>query len=286
MKILVTGATGTIGSQVAQALLEAGASVRVGLRDPAKGAGLEAQGAQVVRFDFEDQTTFDEAFAGVERVFLLTPFVEEFVLHVERAAKAAKSAGVQFIARMSALGADPQAEEGLSRQHGQAEEAIKATGVDWTVIRPTFFQDNVFNYQGGALAQGSFFGASNGGRTAYVSSRDVGEVAAKVLLDPAAHVGQTYTLTGPEAVSDEEIAAALTKTAARPIEYVDLPSEQLLQGQVSAGTPRWMAEHLIALEGVKAAGWAAESTTTVRDVLGRPAEPFDSFVERNANRVR
>jgi len=286
MKILVTGATGTIGSQVAAALLDAKASVRVGLRDPDKGAALRARGAEVVRFDFEDETTFEGAFDGVERVFLLTPFVEAFVPVVERAAKAAKAAGVKFIARMSALGADPDADEGLSKQHGQAESAVKATGVDWTVLRPTFFQDNVLNYQGAAVADGSFFGASGSGRTAYVSSRDVGEVAANVLLDPSAHAGQTYTLTGPVAVSDTEVAEALSKVAARDIHYVDLPSEQLLQGQLSAGTPRWMAEHLVALEGVKAAGWAAQPSPAVQDVLGRPAEPLAAFLERHASRLR
>ncbi len=286
MKILVTGATGTIGSQVATALLDANADVRVGLRDPSKGTALRAQGAEVVRFDFEDETTFGEAFAGVERVFLLTPFVEKFVPVVERVAKAARAAGTRFIARMSALGADPQADDGLSKQHGQAEAAVKATGVDWTVVRPTFFQDNVLNYQGAAVADGAFYGASRGGRTAYVSSKDIGEVVARVLLDPSAHAGQTYTLTGPAAVSDDEFAAALSKTAARPIRYVDLSSEQLLQGQLAAGTPAWMAEHLVALEGVKAAGWAAEATTAVQDVLGRPAEPIAAFLERYASRLR
>lgn len=286
MKILVTGATGTIGSQVAAALLDANAEVRVGLRDPSKGAALQARGAQVVRFDFEDEATFEGAFSGVERVFLLTPFVEEFVPAVERAAQAAKEAGVQFIARLSALGADAEATEGLARQHGQAEVAIKDAGMDWTVIRPTFFQDNVLTYQGAAVAEGSFYGASNGGQTAYVSSRDVAEVAAKVLLEPSSHAGKTYTVTGPQAVSDDELAAALSKTAGRPIAYVDLSGEQLLQGQLDAGTPRWMAEHLVALEGVKAAGWAAEATTTVQDVLGRPAEPIHAFTERYGSRLR
>lgn len=286
MKILVTGATGTIGSQVAASLLDADADVRVGLRSVEKGEALAARGAEVVHFDFEDPSTYARAFEGVDRVFLLSPFVEEFVAHVDEAAKAAKAAGVQFVTRMSALGADAGANEGLSQQHGRAEEAVKQSGVDWAVLRPTFFQDNVLNYQGGTVADGAFYGASNGGKTAYVSSRDVAEVAAKILLDPNPHTGQTYTLTGPTALSDDELASALTRAAARPINYVDLPSDQLLQGQLAAGTPQWMAEHLVALEGIKAAGWAEAASPDVEQVLGRPPEALGSFLERNAGRLQ
>ena len=286
MKMLITGATGTIGSQVAAALLDANADVRVGLRDPAKGAALQAKGAEVVRFDFEDASTYAAAFGGAERVFMLSPFIEAFVPLVERAAKAATAAGVKFIVRMSALGANPDADEGLSKQHGLAENAVKNAGADWTVLRPTFFQDNVLNYQAQPVAQGSFYGASGEGRTAYISSKDVGDVVARVLLEPTEHAGQTYVLTGPEAISDAEFAAALSKVAGREIRYVDLPGEQFLQGQLAAGIPRWMADHLVALEAVKAAGWAAETTTVVPDILGRPAEPLAAFLERNAARLR
>jgi uncharacterized protein YbjT (DUF2867 family) len=286
MTILITGATGTIGSQATKALLAAKASVRVGLRDPAKGAALAKAGAQVVRFDFEDASTYADAFADVERVFLLTPFIEHFVPHVQRAAEAAKAAGVKFIVRMSAFGADPDAADGLSKHHGQAEEAVKATGLQWTVLRPTFFQDNVLTYQSGAVAQGSVYGASHGGQVAYISSKDVGEVVAQVLLDPSAHVGETYELTGPAAVTDESVAAELSKAAGKPVAYVDLTGDQLMQGQLGAGTPHWMAEHLVALEGVKAAGWAAEVSDAVPSILGRPAESYASFVQRHAARLR
>lgn len=283
--ILITGATGTIGKQVAQSLLSKGANVRVGLRDPAKGAELAEAGATVVPFDFEKPETFAPAFEGVERVFLLSPFVENFVELVEQAARAATDAGVKFIARLSALGADPNSPEGLSGQHGRAEEAIKASGADWAVLRPTFFQDNVLNYQAPTLAQGSFYGASHAGKTSYVSSRDVAEVAAAILLTPQSHAGKTYTLTGPKALSDEELAGLLSRVSGRSIAYVDLPDAQLLQGQVDAGSPRWRAEHLVALEGVKAAGWAASTSPDVQAVLGRAPEGYADFLGRNQARI-
>lgn len=286
MKILVTGATGTIGSQVARSLLGRGVDVRVGLRDAAKGDALKAEGAEVVPLDFDEPSTLAGAFDGVDRLFLLTPFVETFLPQVEAAVAAAKTAGVKLVVRMSALGADPGADDGLSGQHGKAEELVKQSGIDWAVVRPTFFADNVLTYQGATVAQGSFYGASQGGKIAYVSSRDIGDAAAAILADPTGHTGQTYTLTGPQPVSDEELAQALTAVAGRDVSYVDLPGEQLLQGQVAAGAPQWMAEHLVTLEGVKAAGWAAATTEDLGKLLDRPPEAPREFLERNAARLR
>ena len=286
MKILITGATGTIGSQVARALLDRGADVVVGVRDPAKAAALADAGAQVLRLDYDDPSTLPTAFAGVDRVFLLTPFIETFLPQVEAAVAAAKDADVQFILRMSALGADPTSDDGLSGQHGKAEEIVKQSGIDWAVVRPTFFADNVLTYQGTSVAQGAFYGASHGGKVAYVSSRDIGEAAASILADPAEHAGHTYTLTGPAPVSDADVAAELSAIAGREIAYVDLPSEQLMQGQLDAGTPRWMAEHLVTLEGIKAAGWAASPTTDLPQLLGRAPEAPAAFLRRHAARLR
>ncbi len=286
MKILITGATGTIGSQVARALLQRGADVRVGLREPAKGSTLADAGAEVLRLDYDDPSTLPLAFAGVDRVFLLTPFVETFLPQVEAAVAAAKNAGVQFVLRMSALGADPTSDDGLSGQHGKAEELVKQSGIDWAVVRPTFFADNVLKYQGPSVAQGAFYGASHGGKVAYVSSRDIAEAAASILSSPAEHLGRTYTLTGPTAVGDDEIAATLSAISGRDVAYVDLSSEQLMQGQLDAGTPRWMAEHLVTLEGVKAAGWAASPSDDLPQLLGRAPEAPAAFLTRHAAQLR
>ena len=266
MKILVTGATGTIGSQVARALLD--------------------RGAEVVPLDFDEPATLAGAFDGIDRLFLLTPFVETFLPQVEAAVSAAKAAGAKVVVRLSALGADPNADDGLAGQHGKAEEIVKGSGLDWVVVRPTFFADNVLTYQGAQVAQGSFYGASHGGKVAYVSSRDIGEAVAAILAEPSRHVGQTYTLTGPTAVSDDEVAQLLTAIADRKIAYVDLSGEQLLQGQIDAGAPRWMAEHLVALEGVKAAGWAASTSDDIRRILGRDPEAPRALLERHAGSLR
>jgi uncharacterized protein YbjT (DUF2867 family) len=284
-KVLVTGATGTIGSQVVKELVAAGASVRVGLRDPGKGGALQAQGVEVVALDLERPETLKAAFAGVERLFLLTPFVEHFLPQVKAAVDAAKAAGVTFILRMSAFGADPQSPDGLAREHGQGERLVKESGLGWAVIQPSFFQDNVLTYGGAALAQqGAIYGASKDGKVSYVSSSDVGAVAAAILSRPEAHQGKTYVLTGPEAVTGDELAALLSKVVGQPIRYVDLAPADYLGAMTSQGVPRWTAEHIVALELVKANGWAAAISPVVREVLGREPERYAAFLERSRAR--
>ncbi|MEZ4238452.1 MAG: NmrA family NAD(P)-binding protein [Myxococcota bacterium] len=127
--ILVTGATGTVGAQVASQLLDAGARVRIAVPDPAseRAAPLVARGAEAVRLDWDDAATYGPAFAGVRRALLLTPFVEHSAAYVERAVAAARSAGVQHLVRSSALGADPEA-PGVGRDHGLGEAAVKGAG--------------------------------------------------------------------------------------------------------------------------------------------------------------
>lgn len=274
--ILVTGATGTVGRETAQALLAKGAKVRVAVRDPNRSSDWQQQGAEVVRLDWDDEATYGPAFEGVDRAFLLTPFVEVFVPYVERAVAAAKAAGVTHLVRMSAIGADENAET-IGQDHGQAERLVKDSGIDWTVLQPTFFVDNVLNFQGANIdGDGAFYGASGGGQISYVSAGDIGAVAAAVLLSPGDHHEKTYVLTGPEAIGDDELAQKVGRALSRSVAFVDLPAEQYDAALRSQGTPDWMADHLAFFEGVKAQGWAASVSGDVERVLGRPPEPVDA----------
>lgn len=285
-KIVITGATGTIGQEVAQALLAKKADLRVVVRDPSKVKDLAEAGAEVVAADLDDAASLERAFQGAERLFLLTGFVENCVPQVTNAVEAAKKAGVRFILRMSAAGADASSPMSLGRHHGEAENVVKESGLSWAVIRPTFFMDNLLTYSGGSVkAQGAFYGAAKEGRSAYVSARDVGESAAAILADADKHAGQTYVLTGGEAVSEADVARLASEAAGREIKYVDLPPEHLRNGVVSSGAPGWMADALVGLEGVKANGWAEATTTAVQDLTGRAPETNKAFFERQKARL-
>jgi uncharacterized protein YbjT (DUF2867 family) len=282
--VLVTGATGTIGSQVVKALSGRGLDVRAAARSA---DGAKVSGATPVRFDWSDLASLESALAGVDRLFLLTPFVEEFETPSKAALAAAKKAGVKHVVKLSAIGASEDAPLSGVRQHARIEKALAASGMAYTIVQPTFFMDNVLTYQSASIReQGAFYGASGGGKSAYVSSRDVGSVAAEILASPAAHEGKTYVLTGGEAISDAEYAAQLGELLGKEVKFVDLELDQYAGGLRQQGTPDWQVEALVGLEAIKRNGWAAATTTAVPDLLGRAPETLAAFLDREAARLR
>jgi uncharacterized protein YbjT (DUF2867 family) len=284
-KIVITGATGTIGQEVARALLAAKQDVRIVARDPNKVTELKELGAEVVAGDLEDKASLERAFQGGDRLFLLTGFVEDCVPQVKNAVEAAKAAGVSFILRMSAAGADPNSPHVLAKHHGTSEDLVKDSGLRWAVIRPNFFMDNVLNYTGSTIkAQSAFYGAAGEGKSAYVSSRDVGESAAAILQDPEKHAGKTFDLSGGEAVSEADVARFASEAAGREIKYINLSSDDFRGGAASNGLPGWMVDAMVGLENIKANSWAAGTSTSVQDLTGRPPETFKQYFERNKAR--
>lgn len=285
MTILITGATGTVGSRVAAALLERGERVRVGVRAPEKAAALREAGAEVVRLDFEDPSTLAPAFEGVRRAFLLVPFVEDFDRLVPEVLAEAKRAGVSFVVKLSAVGAEPDALLPIGRRHAAADRAVAESGLGYAILQPTFFQDNILKFQRDALReQGAFYGASHGGRASYVSSRDIAEVAAEILVDPAAHDGARYVLTGPEALEDARVAELASAAFGAPVRYVDVPDDAYADSMRQRGAPEWMVESMLGLERLKSSGQAAGVSPAVEQILGRPPEPMASFLSRHTLR--
>ncbi len=284
-KILLTGATGTIGSQVLNALLNAGASVRVGVRNPAKSAEIAERGAEVVTFDYDQPATLDAAMQGAPTLFLLTPFVEDPVPYTRLALDAAKRAGVQHVVRLSVVGADPNG-IGPGRHHGKCDALLKDSGLAWTILAPTFFQDNLLNYTGGSIQRdNAFYGAAGDGKISYVSALDIGRVACETLLHPSAHVGQTYVLTGPEALSEHDVARIISEIVGREIHYVNLTPEQLGGGMRANHLPEWMVEDMLALEQIKANGWAEAVAHDIEKVLHAPATRMKDYLTAQKARL-
>lgn len=282
MTILITGATGTVGSVVTDLLLDAGEKVRVGTRRPTEGAALSARGAEIVPLDFERPETLREAMHGAKRVFLLTPFVEHGTPLVRAAVEAARAAKVEFVLRMSAAGADRKAWFTLAREHGEGDALVAESGLAHAILQPTFFQDNFLKFHAESLkTQNAFYGASAGGATSYVSSRDIGASAAAILRAPEAHLGKTYVLTGPEAKTDVEVAAILSDVLGRSIRYVDLGEADYVAGMRAQGVPEWVIDGLSNLERVKALGYAAGISADVESLTGSKGETLRQFIERH-----
>ena len=281
--ILVTGATGTIGRETLRALEALGEKPRLALRDPSRAP----DGRSAVALDWSDPATFGAALAGIERVFLLTPFVEDSETPARAFLEAAVHAKVKFVLKLSAAGVAEDAPFSAARQHARVERALAESGIGHAILRPTFFMDNVLTFQRDAiLATGAFHGASGDQPVVYVSSRDVGEVAAQVLRAPAQHGGRTYELTGGVGVRDSELATLLASAAGKPVVYVDHSVEEYAASMTATGAPGWVAEAMSMLEAVKRNGWATTPSRAIDELLGRAPETYADFIARHAARLR
>ncbi len=224
----------------------------------------------------------DEALSGVDRVFLHTPIAADFEAQVRMVVEAAAAAEVEHVVRLSAVGASPEAEFEIARKQGRCDDLVAASGMGFTVLRTSFFQDDLIDMHITPIrSESAFYGASGQGQTAYVSAADVAASAAEILMDPRRHAGKTYVLTGPEALSDGAVAEVVSRALGREVRYVDLSPQELSAALRNGGAPAWMVEAIVGLEGVKSNGRAGRVSPALEQLIGRPGERYEEFVERN-----
>jgi uncharacterized protein YbjT (DUF2867 family) len=274
--ILVTGATGTIGSSTVKALKAQGARFKVGTRSPDK---LQGQGVETVLFDWDKPETFAPALQGVEKLFLLTPISEKQVEYTQSLVDAAKKAGVKHIVKLSVMGVEAEPGIALGRLHRASEKAIQDSGIAWTMLRPTFFMENFFNYYGADPKKDSTVYNPHGqGKAVWVDGRDVGEVAAAVLTGQG-HEGKAYDLTGPEALGDAEALALLGEALGHKYTYVDVPEEGARKAMLDMQMPAWLVDGFMELNRLIKNNWVATPASGVKDVLGRAPRSFKEYAK-------
>jgi uncharacterized protein YbjT (DUF2867 family) len=284
--ILITGATGTVGREVIGELQRLGATgVRALVRDPARASFIREAGFETVEGDFDKPETLDTALEGVERALLLTPPSPHTVAQHAAFVEAAKRAGVRRVVKLSAVGADSSAPEGFGKWHGQSEELLKSSGLGWTILRPNFFMQNLLGQAGAIAAQGAIYQPVGDARASFIDARDIAAVAARTLTDEG-HEGETYVLTGPEALSYTDVAAKLSEATGRPVAYVAITPEQFREGALAQGLPEWLVSALERLNELAVSGDAEEVTEDVRRVGGREPKTFDEFARDHAQAFR
>lgn len=282
--LLVTGASGNLGRQAVEHLLaEGGTRVIAATRDPAKLADLAARGAEVRAADFDHPASLAAAFAGVDRLLLIstdTLDVPGKRLAQHRAAvAAAKAAGIGHVVYTSAPAPHPIAGGGLEDDHFWTEVALYESGLDWTVLRNSLYADLLPLSLGQALATGQMFSATAGGARAYVTRADAARTAAHALLK--AEGRQVLDVTGPQGVTQDEVAALVGELTGRPIAHIDVPPEGLRQGMIGAGLPPFLVDALVAFDVAAARGYHAIVTPTVKDLTGQAPATLRDFLTAN-----
>ncbi len=279
--ILVTGATGTTGSAVVRALAAAGVPVRAFVRDAGKAATLRLPGVEIAVGDLDHPETLVPALDGVDHLFLLTPVDPRQVEQQGHAVDAAQRAGVRHVVKLSVLGAGLDASLSLARWHGQTEKQIEQSGMAWTHLRPHYFMQNTLGFAASIAARGAIHAPMRDGRIGLVDTRDIAAVAACVLTR-SGHEGKAYDITGPEALSFHDIAARIGEATGRAVTYVDVSPSDAEKFLLAGGMPAWLADTLVGLYGIFAAGHASATTRVIEDVTGRPARTFAQFAAEHA----
>jgi uncharacterized protein YbjT (DUF2867 family) len=279
--IVVTGATGQIGSEVVRLLAEKGEKVRPLIRDPKKAMSLSHPNVMFVMGDLSDPKSLDEAFKGASKLFLLTNADPKQVEFQHNAIAAAKRAGIQHVVKVSAVGASKDAPVSMGRWHAETEEELKQSGLKWTILQPHFFMQNLAAMAGSIKSQGAIYVPLKDGKVAMVDTRDIAKVAVEVLTSPG-HEGQTYVITGGEAISFHDAARQIGEAIGKPVKYVDIPQEDARKGMLGMGMPEWLVNDMVTLYGAFAAGYGAATTDVVQKVGKAQPRTFAQFAKDNA----
>ena len=274
--VLVLGAGGTVGREVVKALQNTDARIKAavhshGISDP----GLRVQSVVV---DYEKPESVATAMEDVDTLFLLTPFTNTMVELTKMLSAAAKKAHVNYIVKLSVLGAEVLPGIALTRWHAEAEYIVQSSGISYAFLRPNTFMQNFINFMGQSIRdEGKIYVPAGEGKSSFVDARDIGAVAAKVLTSGRFERG-AYPITGREALTYGQAAEIISRVSGRSIIYVDVPPVQAREGMQQSGMPAWAIDAMLELYGLVRGDNLAAVSPTVEKITGRKATTFEGFV--------
>jgi len=255
-------------------VLAARTSAPTGARDRS-GDGVETR-----RLDFEDQSTFSAALSDVGRVFLIRPpQISDTKRYLRPFVAAMAKAGVEHVVFLSVMGVN------RVMPHWQVEQDLRASTLPWTFLRPSFFAQNLgAAYRTDIREHDRIRLASGRGRTSFIDTRDIAAVAAEVLANPVGHVGQAYTLTGPEALDYYRVASMLSAALGRPIYYEPIGLLRYRRELQAQHLPSAYVNVQLMINVVARLGVAGRVSDVLPHLLGRPATTLERYVSDNRTR--
>lgn len=272
--ILITGATGTVGSHLLQELSDAGRPVRALVRSPERADTLRGYHCETVVGRFEDSESLRHALHDVDRVFLLAPAGERMA-EQEKALVDVLDPSVHVV-KLAVRGYE-SGRGALAQQHLDVVRHLQERGQPTTVIAPSSFLQNLVGHAGSITSSGQLHVPAGQAAIAHVDARDVASVAAHALTSQG-HEGATYVVTGPEALTYDAVAARLGSVLGRDVSYVDVPPAAAREAMVEAGLDPWSADALVELFELAREEGAQDVSDEVRKATGRSARTLEDFL--------
>lgn len=275
---LVIGGNGRVGREVVTQLLDAGHGVRALVRSEPKVDALRRSGVEILRGDMDNAEALRSAVEGIRALYVATSDPEESVEQMRRFVGIAREAGVEKIVRLSAMSADPDAASDLSRRHGLRERALEESGLAWTHLRPTWFMQMMLEY-----APGGRLDLPGGeGRIGWIDTRDIAAVAVAAMTGEG-HEGKAYELTGPAALSYQELGDTMSAATGREFVYRDVPRDEYRAMMRAEGEEDWYIDLVLQLYDRISSDELALVTDGVEQALGRKATGFEVFCRDHAD---
>jgi uncharacterized protein YbjT (DUF2867 family) len=280
--LLVTGANGLNGRAVVGQLSARGVPVRALVRNLSRAGDLATlPGVEVVVGDMARPETLVAPLRGVERAMLISSS-DPFMFDVQASfIDAARAAGVAHVVKLSGIMPEVDSDFRFARMHGQAEQKLEASGMAFTHLRAGEFMQAYFRQVRSIVAQSAIRLPMADARIASIDVADIADVAATVLTG-AGHAGQTYPITGPEALSMAEVAQHISAAIGKTVTYVPVPPQDYLAANLANGMPAYTAEALVELYAERRAGKESHVWPLVGKLLGRPPVSFQDFAQRHA----
>ncbi len=269
-RILIIGASGLVGSAVAAQLKSQGQSVRTTTSKKA------AATADNVYLNLQTGEGLKDAFEGIDRAFFMSPagYADPYSL-LAPLIQEAKRRGLQKVVLMTAMGVNYDESTPFRR----AEVELEKSGLGYNIIRPNWFMQNFHTFWIGGIKEfGKILLPAGDAKTSFIDSRDISEVAAKLLLDDS-QSGKAFDLTGPEALTHAQVASLISQGTGRKVAYQEIEPTALKKSLLQAGLPEDYSDMLLFILEKLKAGYSAAITESVPQLLGRPARKFAGYVQ-------
>lgn len=275
-KVLVTAASGAVGSEVLAALRRAEVPVRALSRNPETVARWQQDGIDAAAGSLND---LGPALEGCERMFLLSAATPDQYGDDRVAIDAARAAGLAHVVKLSSGDAVADSPIAWARSHAYSDQYLQASGLSWTLLKPSAFFPNLLN-NASTISRGFLPHTSGRGGTGWIDVADIAACAAAVLTGGKEHVGAEYFLTGPEVLSYPDLALRFSSVLARPVRPVFLPAPIFRAVLRAAGSDAWTASNLVAqfADVVRSGRHDPGATSTVLDLTGRPPVPVTDWI--------